>query len=577
MTATVAAPPVTAAGAIPRVRPGEWAIVAYAGGLLVLGLSNVSGFYWTPKAALLLVALVPGLVALTRLVAARERAAIAAAAFLGISALATVLSPSPLLSLVGLYIESSSLLFVAALLGSWALGRGLSAPAARVLGSVVIAAGVANAVMAWLQMSSSFAGGMFDKFDGRAPALLGNPVHATAFLVGAFALAVERLQSGDALPRGARVGYLAAAALFASGVQLSGGRTGLVLLALVGLRALLRIGWRTTAILAVVGAVGVLAASATFTSDTGAASRLASSGGSSIDGRLDRWRTALPAIEARPMLGIGPGLYRRATSPHSTVAAARAFGPDTLYQDGHNLVVQYAVTTGLLGLAALACWLALAGIGVRGELVWFVLFAGLSLLLQPEFVGLTPVLALALGAASTRPAVPPGRGSRPVVIVGLVLGLVAAVALVRADRLFDQAARRRTATAAHRAEDALPMWPEPAAFTAHLEHTGAATATGTAARALETRAVRAALRAVRRDPSAPGSWLLLGALEADAGHRAAATSAYRRALHWNPQSTTAFDALAGLAAERGDRTAVRRWCGHLRQVYPKAPCPSRRP
>src|SRR3954469_15804778 len=125
-----------------RPRPGEWATVAYAGGLLVLGLPNVSGFYWTPKAALLLVALIPGLVALPRLVVARERAAIAAAAFLGVSALATVLSPSPLLSLVGLYIESSSLLFVAALVGSWALGRGLSAPAARALGSVVIAAGV---------------------------------------------------------------------------------------------------------------------------------------------------------------------------------------------------------------------------------------------------------------------------------------------------------------------------------------------------------------------------------------------------------------------------------------------------
>ena len=60
------------------------------------------------------------------------------------------------------------------------------------LGSVVLAAAVANAVMAWLQMSSAFSGGLFDRVDGRAPGLLGNPVHATAFLVGAFALAVER-------------------------------------------------------------------------------------------------------------------------------------------------------------------------------------------------------------------------------------------------------------------------------------------------------------------------------------------------------------------------------------------------
>ena len=96
------------------------------------------------------------------------------------------------MSLVGLYIEGTGFLFVAALVGAWALGRRLRPHAARVLGSVVLAAAVANAVMCWTQMSSAFSSGMFDRVDGRAPGLLGNPVHATAFLVGAFALAVER-------------------------------------------------------------------------------------------------------------------------------------------------------------------------------------------------------------------------------------------------------------------------------------------------------------------------------------------------------------------------------------------------
>src|SRR3954466_8181692 len=143
-----------------RLRPGEWATVAYAGGLLVLGLPNVSGYYWTPKAALVLVALVPGLVALGRLIATRDRAAVAAAGFVLVAGLATLLSPSPRLAVFGLYIEGTGLVFVAALVGAWALGRGLSAPAARMLGSVVLAAAVANAVMAWIQMSSAFSSGM---------------------------------------------------------------------------------------------------------------------------------------------------------------------------------------------------------------------------------------------------------------------------------------------------------------------------------------------------------------------------------------------------------------------------------
>src|SRR6478672_9441489 len=132
-----------------RLRVGEWATVAYAGGLLVLGLPNVSGYYWTPKAALVLVALLPGMVALGRLIAARDRAAIAGAAFVVVAGAATLVSPSPLLSVVGLYIEGTGFLFVVALVGAWALGRRLRPHATRVLGTVILAAAVANAVMCW--------------------------------------------------------------------------------------------------------------------------------------------------------------------------------------------------------------------------------------------------------------------------------------------------------------------------------------------------------------------------------------------------------------------------------------------
>src|SRR4051812_48625643 len=160
MTATVAAPSAAPPAARPRLRSGEWATVAYAGGLLVLGLPNVSGYYWTPKAALVLVALLPGLVALGRLIATGDRAAMAGAAFVAVAGVSTLLSPSPLLSVTGLYTEGTGLLFVAALVGAWALGRRLRPPATRVLGSVILAAAVANAVMCWMQMSSAFSGGM---------------------------------------------------------------------------------------------------------------------------------------------------------------------------------------------------------------------------------------------------------------------------------------------------------------------------------------------------------------------------------------------------------------------------------
>jgi O-antigen ligase len=551
------------------LRPGEWATIAYAGALLVVILPAVSGTHWTPKAALVLVALVPGAVALGRQLATRDSAAFAGAAFVVVAGAATLLSPSPMLALIGLYNVGTGFLFVLALVGAWALGRQLSVRGARLLGSVVLAAAVANAVMCWLEMSSFFSGDLFARVDGRAPGLLGNPVHVSALLVGAFALAIERAREPADVTRTNRIAYIAACALFASGVQLSGGRTGLLLLALVVIYSLVRSGWRTTVVVIAVGAAGVLLASGSFPSDSGAAARLAGSGSSLFAGRIDRWRLALPAVGDRPVLGIGPGLYRRATSPHDTVAAARAFGADALYEEAHNLIAQYAVTTGILGLAMLTLWIALAAVGARGELAWFTLFAALSLFVEPQFVGLTPVLALTFGAASPRAMGPAPPWTRAVVAVGLVVGLVAAGLLVRGDDELGQAIRDRCPATAIRAADRLPMWPEAPLLAAQREtaHRGCSSVGRADA------AVRDAHLAVERDPSAPPSWSALGEYELDRGRTQAAARAYAQALRWNPQSTTALAALAGIAHERGDRAEVARFCARFRAVLASGHCP----
>jgi len=393
-----------------------------------------------------------------------------------------------------------------------------------------------------------------------------------AVLVGAFALAVERTREGGDEARARRIGYFAACGLFASAVQLSGGRIGLVLLALVALRALVRAGWRTTAVVAVVVALGVMVASTAFSSGSGAASRLAGSGRSTFSGRLDRWAMALPAIRERPVLGIGPGLYRRATSPHDTVAAARAFGADSPYEDGHDLLVTYAVTTGLLGLAILAVWLALAGFPARGELAWFTLFAGLSLLVQPQFIGLTPALAVTLGAAAPRRMPPPTATVRALVGVGLVVGLVAAGMLVRGDLTLGRAVADASPSTARRAGRLLPMWPDPPTVRARLEETRARNLHGAAARDATRRAVAAAHTAVEKDPSSPASWLVLARLELDRGHRRAATRAYRAVLRWNPQSAGAAAGFERLAADRGDASEAAQWCRRLQEVVDGARC-----
>jgi O-antigen ligase len=572
MTTTAAAPaPLVATDPAP-LRSGEWATLAFVAALLVLALPSVFATTWTPKSAVALVALVPGVLVLVRGAVGRDRAAIVAVAFLAAASLATVLSPSPRLSLVGLYNDGTGLLFVGVVIGAWALGRRLSPRATRLLGSVVLAGAVANAVMAWLQMSSSFGNdGLFQRYDGRAPGFLGNPVHVSALLVGAFALALERAcaPAPESGRRTDRIAYLAACALFASGVQLSGGRTGLVLIGVVVLIALVRHGWRSTLVAAALVVVGVTIASVAFTAGTGAAGRLAGTDSGGIGGRVDRWRLAIPAVEDRPVLGTGPGLWRRATSPHDTVAAARAFGAEALYQNAHNLFVEYAVTTGVVGVALLAAWLVLAALGARGELVWFAAFGAVSLLLQPQVIGLTPVLALALGAAG--PTRLPGLGAagRALAAVGVVVGVAAGAALVRGDHEFGRAADDGCPATARRAADLLPLWPDPAAFAARLETDDRGCAPGGMGRD----ARRDLRTAIRRDPSWPTAWSSLADLELAGGRTGAARRAYEQALHWNPQSTLALAGLAGIAREDGRATDAARLCRRYHALLPDGVCP----
>ena len=74
--------------------------------------------------------------------------------------------------------------------------------------------------------------------------------------------------------------------------------------------------------------------------------------------RVDTWLSARHAVVQRPLVGVGPGQFRTATSRYRSIAVAQREGPDRLFTDAHNLLVEYAVTTGLLGLGALIVWLA---------------------------------------------------------------------------------------------------------------------------------------------------------------------------------------------------------------------------
>jgi O-antigen ligase len=519
--------------------------------LPVLYSPSVSASGWTPKAALLLLVLALGLPRLVPLLRSEARlAAVAGVAFLGAAGLATALSPRPGLALFGLYNVGTGLLFVAALGAAWALGASLEGRGARIVQGALLAAVAVNVLVALIQGAVPSHVDPFTRFEGRAAGLLANPVQLGAFAAASFPLLLPRVRANPRV-------WAPALALVAAAVQLSGSRFALGLAVLVVAVAVVR--ERAQALSAVAAlAVGILlgvgvGALGGATVGTGRIeSGTTSSGG--VTARLGTWASARHSIAAHPIVGLGPGQFRPATSPYRTLEIARAEGADRYYVDAHNLVVEYATTTGALGLAALLAFVALAWRRAGGPLLGFAAVLLAMHLAEPQFVGTTSLAFLALGAAGYVETLPSVPLVRPAALLAAVVALLAGGRLLLGDYRLDQARLDFSAAAARSAAHLLPPWPEPAELVGRvaLFHAIRTHAPPDRDAALLWRG-----RAATRDPTNPHVWTNLGEAQAYFGDLPAATRSFRQALRWDPWSVLALDDLGHAAATTGDRATAR--------------------
>src|SRR5207249_1102745 len=132
--------------------------------------------------------------------------------------------------------------------------------------------------------------------------------------------------------------------------------------------------------------------------------------GGGIGQRWATWKAGAHAVAHRPVLGAGPGRFGAATLPYRTLATVRQGQADAYYVDAHNIVVEYAATTGLFGLAALLAWVTLMFRGASGPLLAFAAVLLVLHLTEPMSVGVTPLAFLALGAAGPTIAAAPAWG-----------------------------------------------------------------------------------------------------------------------------------------------------------------------
>ncbi|MHB1510073.1 MAG: O-antigen ligase family protein [Acidimicrobiales bacterium] len=372
------------------------AAAAFAALLPTVFSPSLFSLTFTPKLALLLVVAALGAVPLFRLArsSGASFAARGAVAFLVVGLLSALLSSALDVSFFGLYDWGTGWLFWFGCAGAFALGAYLRpAQLHWLLGGIVFAGAVSSVVAVYQVLAKPT--GTLGLFDGaQADAMLGNPIHLEALLLGCLALVAAR-----ACVDRNRMLWWPLVLLVTVALEFTFERLAIIVIIVIMAVALAVYGLRRAAPFVLLSAAGYALAYVSVGSGLGA--RVASSNSTTTYGtRFSIWRLALSSVAHHPFLGIGPGDVVSAIAPHIGVTFAAHLGAGTLPADSHNFVIEVLATTGILGLAAFVAWAGGAALVARGPFLACAVAILAVELVEPLNVGVTPVAMMALGAAT---------------------------------------------------------------------------------------------------------------------------------------------------------------------------------
>jgi O-antigen ligase len=592
------------ASATGRIPPTQLAITIGIALLTVAVLPGWSSSAWAPKEAVLAALAAAGLPVLVLLAIGRapgvapttRTAARLALAFAVIALVSALASATPGIAMVGLYQQGTGWVFVAGVVGCWALGTRLGERARELLAVLIIFAAVANSAIAVLQLTVGLNGVSLPLYPGgSADGLQANPFELGAIVAAALALLVGRFRKRP------REWYLPVAAV-TIGAGACGQRLPLLLIAAVlawsllqtlrpGLPRVVRDVRRALAFcaLSIAGVVtGALIARAS--NSTGSITRIAGSTSEETFGqRFTAWHEGLRAFTHHFLIGAGPGQFRSVTSFLFPLSFVRS-DPGEVFTDAHNLFVEYLTTTGILGAGALLLWLAVVLRRARGPLVAAALVLIAMELAEPLNVAVFPVALGLLGAASPLVVadptaeqavarqrdgpVPLPRIGRAVVSVGVVVGIVAAALFVTGDGVmlrgqgqFDLALDSAALSSGSTANALLGAWPDPAELLAetHLylslgDHPGQ-----------QAQAIRWSEVAVSRDPTNPTILGMLASYQLDAGEFRAAQQSALLAEKYLPYWPNTLNDLGIASLVLGEHAEARHWFAISLEVSPQQP------
>ncbi|MDP9386447.1 MAG: hypothetical protein M3Q48_00585, partial [Actinomycetota bacterium] len=145
--------------------------------------------FWAPKAAVCLLLVGPGLVAVAHLWRTGVGGARPAALFLVAAAVSALLSDNVVAAVIGSPNWGMGVVFVAVLVGAWALGAAAGPERRHQIVLALVAGAAVNAAVAWLQARGLVPPPL--ESPGRSMGLAGNAVHAGALFAGGLWLCGE--------------------------------------------------------------------------------------------------------------------------------------------------------------------------------------------------------------------------------------------------------------------------------------------------------------------------------------------------------------------------------------------------
>jgi O-Antigen ligase len=525
-------------------------LVLAAGALFCAGTGPFEFGGWTLRMAALLAGLPLGVVLLVRLAWNRDKAALAAVAFVVWAFVAALASGAPWRSIVGQVDgNTESVVIFLGVFGFWALARRMSSRGRALVGPVLVGALALSALVGVLQIVLDIRTGPLAQVGGRAGGLEGNAVLFSATLCGAAAWC-SSVNISAASIRSRRVS-LACLVFFALAIGLSGSRVSVASILLVSVVVCLRA--RKLSSLRVPAAALLGLATSWFVQlwtrvgDT--VSRFSSGSGGD---RKGLWRAGFSAIVERPVLGWGPGRIRPAIQSHFTPEFVRLFQTDDraeAWNDIHNIVIEMLIAVGIVGVVLLTVFVVLAFRRVDFGMGLAAVAISINWLLQPAGISSLGVAAIFLGASSlvvAAPSSPIPRWPRALTASAVAVGFIAAMALVVADvhlrravQSGDQAAVR--SAAGWFGDDPLVL----DIFV--MDSYGSATASGRAER------TKVALREIAAEPDVPHWWNELAMTQWDSGDLDGMRASLDKALSLQPNHVRSWVQMTAYAKRVGDK------------------------